>query len=535
MVYYLKYRPQTIAQLDNPALREKLYSVLSSQNIPHAFLFTGPKGLGKTSTARIIAKVLNCTNNALGKEQSAKGKSSLSTKPLASSDIEPCGRCDQCVSITNGTNIDVLEIDGASNRGIDEIRDLRDKVKLAPSSARTKVYIIDEVHMLTTEAFNALLKTIEEPPSHVVFIFATTEPQKVPATIVSRCFHIALSKATDEEIVHALERIKKGEKLDCSDDALATIAKMSDGGFRDATKMLEEIVALSNGKAITKEFVEEKLNVAGSTYYVVGMFEALSKKDVKKGLTIISEMTQKGTDVRYFISQLLSVVHELLLSQVGIPSHTTNYILPTTITFSSEELQLLVELFSQAYLQTKYAVIPSLPLELAVVKWCTPQNQESKTRENVILVSPQRTHPGSRSWVHQDQDSGQARMTTSDLLKKEKNLKVQAVIKGTGPKAHRPMDEKETHHSQENLPNDSNSYTQLMENLIYKVKPYNHSVAGVLRGCRIVSMKDGIIVFETSYKFHKERLDDKKIKEILETVLREITGKAIKVMVELKS
>jgi DNA polymerase-3 subunit gamma/tau len=176
MVFYRKYRPQKIEELDSASVRENLYSIFSKGNYPHAFLFTGPKGLGKTSAARIVAKIVNC-------EKKAKGK------------IEPCNKCDQCQSIASGSNLDVLEIDGASNRGIDEIRDLREKIKLAPFKASKKVYIIDEVHMLTTEAFNALLKTLEEPPAHVLFILCTTEQHKVPATIASRCFRINFTRA----------------------------------------------------------------------------------------------------------------------------------------------------------------------------------------------------------------------------------------------------------------------------------------------------------------------------------------------------
>ncbi len=194
MVFYRKYRPQNINELDSQDVRERLVSVLSKDNV-HAMLFTGPKGLGKTSTARIVAKVLNCE--------------SLTEKGRKAGKLEPCNKCDQCISISNGSNIDVLEIDGASNRGIDEIRDLREKIKLSSARANKKVYIIDEVHMLTTEAFNALLKTLEEPPSHVVFILCTTEPHKVPATIASRCFQISFKKATDEELTRALLRISK--------------------------------------------------------------------------------------------------------------------------------------------------------------------------------------------------------------------------------------------------------------------------------------------------------------------------------------
>src|SRR5260221_6410497 len=219
MVYYRKYRPQTISELDSEKVRDTLYAVLSGKEIPHAFLFTGPKGLGKTSTARIVAKVVNCLHIrsviASGAKQSQKEQEIATNSSSSRNDanIEPDNTCDQCISITNGTNIDVLEIDGASNRGIDEIRELRDRVNLAPSRAKKKIYIIDEVHMLTNEAFNALLKTIEEPPSHVMFVFCTTEPHKVPATIISRCFHVQFPRATDTDIVRSLERIVTGEKL----------------------------------------------------------------------------------------------------------------------------------------------------------------------------------------------------------------------------------------------------------------------------------------------------------------------------------
>src|SRR5215469_4743338 len=198
MVFYRKYRPQHISDLDSASVRQTLYAVLQ-KNIPHAFLFTGPKGLGKTSTARIVAKVVNC-------EKRKKGET------------EPCNICSQCVSIASGTNVDVLEIDAASNRGIDEIRELKEKIRLAPVLAIQKVYIIDEVHMLTTEAFNALLKTLEEPPEHAMFILCTTEAHKVPETIVSRCFQIMFKPATDQEIARSLERVAKGENLKIEKD-----------------------------------------------------------------------------------------------------------------------------------------------------------------------------------------------------------------------------------------------------------------------------------------------------------------------------
>ncbi len=498
MVFYRKYRPQTIAQLDNPKLRETITAVLSQKEIPHAYLFTGPKGLGKTSTARIIAKILNCTG----------------TKRDG---IEPCNVCDQCVSITNGNNIDVLEIDGASNRGIDEIRDLKEKINLAPVKAAKKVYIIDEVHMLTTEAFNALLKTIEEPPSHVVFIFATTEPQKVPATIISRCFHVSLQKATKEELIHALKRIAKEEKIAIDDDALDLIAEMGDGGYRDATKIVEELVALSGGKRITKAFIQEHNNTTGISLDVSELFSALKSKNATEALRKIEAITNQGTSIKYFLEQSLSQLHHMLLGNEGIGKYPAN-----CPDFTSHEIATLFDMLSGAHQQTKYAVIQSLPLELAVVEFCQQQD---------VISGPKDKQSSIETPIVLD-NNNTGGMSMQDAIKKEQNLKVKQVLSGgKNPSA---LPGKEPQHVQENLPKDIHNTQQLMENLIYKVKAYNHSVAGVLRGCRIQSVDATQIVFEAAYPFHKEKLDEQKIHEILEKVVREITGKDLRVMVELK-
>ena len=230
--YYLKYRPQKVSELDLISVRESLEKILKSKKIPHAFLFSGPKGIGKTSAARIFAKSINC----LGKRK----------------DFEPCNKCDVCQEITNGSSLDLIEIDAASNRGIDDIRSLREKIKLSPARCRYKVYIVDEAHMLTTEAFNALLKTLEEPPAHAVFILCTTEPEKLPKTIVSRCLQIKFQKAKKEEVINSLKRVVKGEKLEVEKEVLAEISVNAEGSFRDAQKILDQL-SLANRKISLKE------------------------------------------------------------------------------------------------------------------------------------------------------------------------------------------------------------------------------------------------------------------------------------------
>lgn len=461
MVYYRKYRPQRIDDLDNEKIRQTLTSLLAAKDIPHAFLFTGPKGLGKTSTARIVAKSVNCIHRKKGS-------------------VEPCNECDMCISITNGSNMDVIEIDGASNRGIDEIRDLREKVRLAPVSLKKKVYIIDEVHMLTTEAFNALLKTIEEPPAHVLFIFCTTEPQKVPATIVSRCFHISFTLATENELLRSLKRIVQGESLKIDEEELKEIAQLADGSFRDGAKTLEELVLL-HGKEIRKEHFQK--TTAGILLQVDNFLQKLSEKNITECLKQIEELSDQGVDMKFFLYQLLSELHKILLTKAGFARDTKSRALHEDI--SLEEIKSLVELFSKAYAEMKYAILPQLPLEIAIIQWCTHE-QFIDEKINSFSQKEEKTKP-----------------TVS---------------------FHKQKDTSETNDEKKSL----------LENLISKTKSYNHSVAAVLRSCKITLFDKERLVLETAYKFHKERLEEKKTQEVLGKAIKEITGNTIPFQVILK-
>lgn len=509
MVFYRKYRPQIIDDLDSAAVRETLTSVLRKA-VPHAFLFTGPKGLGKTSTARILAKAVNCTGRKPG-------------------EIEPCNECDQCKAITNATSIDILEIDAASNRGIDEIRDLKEKIRLAPVSSKKKVYIIDEVHMLTTEAFNALLKTLEEPPEHAMFVLCTTEPQKVPSTILSRCFHISFHLASPEELVRSFNRIITSEKADVDVEALQMIAKLADGGFRDGAKMLEEVITLAGDKKVTVEFIEEKFKVSSITFQVTVMLDALKQQDTQKGLKIISELTSQGIDMKYFILKLMETLHEKMLAQVRGKANPKD--------FTMEEIKVLFMLLSRANNEMKYAVLPQLPLELVVLEWTQAgPHPDPLLKGKGTSKETTGEEPISAKMAAVIED-----VTIKTLRKQVSDIKRHEALYGVPKKEAKADTEVSVETTTVELmhtPGDGEVTKEWLDhfwrNLINEMKKHNHTVAGLLRGCAIKSFSKEHIRIEAGYKFHKERLDDVKNMGELLRICKALTGNDIEITVELR-
>jgi len=499
MVFYRKYRPQTIQELDNEEIRKKLYSVLSGSSVPHAFLFTGPKGLGKTSTARIVAKCLNCT----GRKTENKNQKSEIRK------IEPCNKCDQCTSITNGTNLDILEIDGASNRGIDEIRDLREKIKLSPVGAHKKVYIIDEVHMLTTEAFNALLKTLEEPPEHVVFVLCTTEPHKVPATILSRCLHMQFKKATGGELIRSFERIIKKESLEAEKEALRVIADFSDGSFRDGVKILEEMALLAKNKKITKELVERNYSVASTQYQIAQMIRFLEDRDVKGALGAIAKLENEGIEMEYFMQGLIEALHNSLLLKIGVENTSGSGLTLDNLKLEIPEIKKLINLLSEARSELKYAALPQLPLELVIIEWgIKPISERDESAPS--FRGPAANFPPAAPLTSSIRAVGSPSSGVTPLAKKEVvNVSQQDMAKY-----------------------DKNDAFWMA--FLDGVKAYNYSIAGVLRGCSIKSYDNKVLLLEAKYKFHKDKLNEPKAKELLNKACRRVAKKDVKIEIVLR-
>ncbi len=356
MSLYLKYRPQnfkTIVGQDH--ITATLTNAIKYDSLTHAYLFCGPRGTGKTSLARIIAKSLNCTNL---QEQT-----------------EPCDECENCQAILKGRLVDLIEIDAASNRGIDEIRELREKILFAPTQGKRKIYIIDEVHMLTKEAFNALLKTLEEPPSHAYFILATTEAHKIPETIISRCQQFNFKRITTDSIVKRLEEIAVEEKIQAEPDALKLIAKMASGGLRDAIGLFEQ---MNMDSSIIYQEVVNNLGLAGHLL-IESFFKSLFEKDIQGAIQLITKINSQGQNLHQFCGEFISYLREQMLLGISEKKEVSSIIQ-------------MIDIFSEAKQQINQALIPQLPLEIAVIKACGYEGIE-KVAPKAIAEVPEVQKP----------------------------------------------------------------------------------------------------------------------------------------------
>jgi len=445
MSFYQKYRSEKVDDLDLTSVRSAFGSMMASGEVSHAYLFVGPRGLGKTSAARILARLVNCEKNIKG---------------LKSKLVEPCNECDACVSIKNGSAVDVMEIDAASHRGIDDIRDLREKVNLAPSILSKKVYIIDEVHMLTNEAFNALLKTLEEPPAHVMFILCTTEAHKVPETIVSRCVRINFTKATPDELVRSLTRAAKGEGLKVPKVVLEELAGGLDGSFREGHKLLEQLA--SRFGEITVENVRETLKLIGNTQ-VDAILAAVRNGNTKAIVTAMEQMEAEGIEVVNLVTKLLESLRGSIrkdISEGKVPSGLDTR---------------LVRRIIRIVPKIKASPLPLLPLELVLEEAALThksggsmsQNSKSQTTSSKTIVG---VAENAVSTVGFDQ-----------------------VVNG-------------------------------WQDLLSRLSPRNHSVAGLLRSAKPKEIKDKFLTIEVFYKFHKDQLEQEARRRIIEEEIAKMWG-----------
>lgn len=354
--FSLKYRPQRFEDvIGQEHVSRTLMNALSAGRVAHAYLFSGPRGTGKTSTARVLAKALNCANG-----------------PTA----EPCGECEFCRAVQDGRAMDVIEIDAASNRGIDEIRELREKVKYSPAQARHKVYILDEVHMLTTEAFNALLKTLEEPPAHSFFVLATTEPHRVPATILSRCQHFDFRQIPLAGLMTSLRRIADAEGIQFEPEALEAIARAAEGGMRDAESIFDQVVAYTDG-AVTLEIVSSVLGVTEAET-LAEVADLIAHQDVAASFGLVDRVIGAGKDVGQLMADQTLYLRDLL--RISLGSEPSAWRLPgeegklrmrdQASAIGSDRLMQVLRALAEAQNDLRSSTQHSLLLELTLAKLC---------------------------------------------------------------------------------------------------------------------------------------------------------------------
>ncbi|OWR26626.1 DNA polymerase III subunit gamma/tau [Saccharibacillus sp. O23] len=513
---YRAWRPQSFQDMvGQQHIIRTLQNAIREQRVSHAYLFSGPRGTGKTSAAKILAKAVNCE----------KGPAP-----------EPCNECETCKRIAAGAVMDVLEIDAASNRGVEEIRDLREKIKYAPTEVRRKVYIIDEVHMLTTEAFNALLKTLEEPPEHAMFILATTEPHKLPATIISRCQRFDFRRVSLEEQTARLAEICREEKIEAEENALQYIARLSDGGMRDALSVLDQISAFTDGKVTYEQVLGMTGGIASEQFSALA--DSLTAKDAGGVLQTVESWMQEGKSADKCMENLLYYFRDLLMiKMVPNAEHMTERVLDASSfhavaeRFSKENLFRTIDTLSRYQNEMKYAANPQMLFEVALLNLVGLDERAE--------VSPQTAHASAPA-----ADSQAVRKLEIRIADLEKKLEqaMRAGIAASGgagePGGGRPaarpsaprvsrmaklpphMDRYLAHRDDSSFKDIRGKWNQVLQ----RVKEEKVTVHAWFTNGEPVSASDDSVLVAFKNDIHRETIEKPANRQVVEQVLAQVLG-----------
>ncbi|MFN2229560.1 MAG: DNA polymerase III subunit gamma/tau, partial [Anaerolineae bacterium] len=481
-----------------------LRNALTSGRIHHAYLFAGPRGTGKTTTARLLAKAVNC---------------------LAPEEQRPCNECAICKAVNEGRLLDLIEIDAASNTGVDDVRELREKVGFRPNEARYKVYVIDEVHMLSNAAFNALLKTLEEPPPHAIFVLATTESHKIPATVLSRCQRFDFRRIPIAQIVDRLAWMTEQEHIEADREALALVARQATGSMRDAESLLDQLASFEES-GITVDEVRAALGT-GANEAVMQVAGALATGDVAQGLSVINTAIDEGADPRQFARQVVEHLRVLLLLKLDsdvvlsqIPDEVRSQFEAQAADFSSSVLAHAVRLFNKAASEAKGGWQPQLPLEMAFIEAVLPSGTENPASGR--QPPPRPGKPPSRkpsnpvSVSHRADGANSARAANPVRPLPSAPAQPSALAREPGP-AYDAL-----------KPGDGALTPEILRSrwpeFLNALRPRNLPLEALMRSCEPVAVEGDVVVLGFTHDFHRSRVEEEQSKRDVEEVLSELAG-----------